>query len=59
MTMLVTALAGLLSLEINDLRARLSQLHAVVNVPDDYFDPSLHPLHASFHDYLAYPQALI
>jgi len=52
MALSVAALADLLGLESNDLRARLSRLHAVVNVPDDDSDPSLHPLHASFGDYL-------
>ena len=52
MTLSVTALADLLDMETYDVRASLSQLHAVVYVPEDNDMPGLRTVHASFGDYL-------
>jgi len=52
MALSIAALADLLAVDKDDVRARLSRLHAVVHVPDDDDDPSLRTLHASFGDYL-------
>jgi len=52
MALSVMALADLLGIDIDDVRARLSRLHAVVHVPDDDSEPSLRTLHASFGDYM-------
>jgi len=52
MTLSVAALADLLDLPIDDLRASLSRLHAVVHIPDNEGEPGLRTLHASFGDYL-------
>jgi len=52
MTLSIATLADLLGLESYDVRASLSRLHAVVNVPDDDDVPGLRTVHASFGDYL-------
>ena len=52
MALSIAALADLLAVNKDEVRARLSRLHAVVHVPDDDDDPSLRTLHASFGDYL-------
>jgi len=52
MTLSVTALADLLNLEPYNVNASLSQLHAVVHVPEDDDMPGLRTVHASFGDYL-------
>jgi len=52
MTLSVTALADLLDMETYDVTASLSQLHAVVYVPEDNGMPGLRTVHASFGDYL-------
>lgn len=48
----VTALAELLSLEVDDLHNSLRHLRATVHVPSDDDEPGLRTLHASFGDYL-------
>jgi len=52
MTLSVTALADLLKTPSGQLRASITRLHAVFNVPEDDNDTSLRPIHASFGDYL-------
>jgi len=52
MTLSVTALADLLKTPSGQLRASMTRLHAVFNVPEDDKDTSLRPIHASFGDYL-------
>ena len=52
MTLSVAAIADLLAQEPSDVRESLSQLHAVVNVPDDNDAPDVRTVHASFGDYL-------
>jgi len=52
MALSVAALADILDQDKDEVRARLSRLHAVVYVPDDDDEPSLRVLHASFGDYL-------
>ena len=52
MTLSVTALADLLHMEAYDVNASLSQLHSVVNVPEDNDMHGLRTVHASFGDYL-------
>jgi len=52
MLLSITALAELLDMPKEDLRAGLSRLHAVVHVPEDDNEPGLRTLHASFGDYL-------
>jgi len=52
MTLSVAALADLLDLPTDNVRAVLSCLHAVVHVPDDELEPDLRTLHASFGDYV-------
>jgi len=49
----VAAVADLLGLPTEDVRATLSRLHAVVHVPDDDDEPGLRTLHASFGDYIS------
>ena len=51
-TLSVAALAELLDVSKSQLRARVSRLHAVLNVPNNNEDASLRTLHASFGDYL-------
>ena len=48
----VRALAELLNCEATELRGSLRRLHSVVHVPDEYDQPGLRALHASFGDYL-------
>jgi len=48
----VSALADLLGMKRHQLRASLSNLYAVLHVPDDDGEPSLRMHHASFGDYL-------
>jgi len=48
----IRALAELLNCEATELRGSLQQLHSVVHVPDEYDQPGLRTLHASFGDYL-------
>lgn len=52
MTLSVSALAELLEVPDDHLRASLSHLHAVVHVPENDIEPGLRTLHASFGDYL-------
>jgi len=52
MALSVTALADILGQKPNDVRASMSHLHAVVDVPDDDQVPGLRTVHASFGDYL-------
>jgi len=52
MPLSITALADLLGIPDNQLRASLSKLHAVVHVPEDDSEPGLRTVHASFGDYL-------
>jgi len=52
MPLSVTALADLLGVSSDQLRASLSDLHAVVHVPDNDREPGLRTVHASFGDYL-------
>lgn len=52
MALSVTTLADLVGMDKDEVRARLSRLHAVVHVPEDDEETSLHTLHASFGDYL-------
>jgi len=52
MPLSVTALADLLGVPGDQLRASLSKLHAVVHVPEDDSEPGLRTVHASFGDYL-------
>jgi len=52
MILSVTAIAELLGLPADDVRAILSRLHAVVHVPNNDDEPGLRTLHASFGDYL-------
>ena len=52
MTLSVAALADLHGTDRNEVRARLSDLHAVIHVPDNDNEPGLRTLHASFGDYL-------
>ena len=53
MLLSVVALAELLGRPIDETRATLSRLHAVVHVPEDDGDPGLRILHASFGDYIS------
>ena len=48
----VTALADILGQKPGDVRASMTRLHAVVDVPDDDHVPGLRTVHASFGDYL-------
>jgi len=52
MSLSVAALADLLGLEVYEVSASLSRLHAVVYVPQDEDMPGLRTVHASFGDYL-------
>jgi len=52
MTLSVTALADLLGMELYDVSASFSRLHAVVHIPEDDYMPGLRTVHASFGDYL-------
>jgi len=52
MTLSVMALADLLDAPRGQLRASMTRLHAVFHVPEDDYDASLRPIHASFGDYL-------
>jgi len=52
MILSVSAIADLLGLAKDDVRASSSRLHAVVHVPDDDDEPGLRTLHASFGEYL-------
>ena len=52
MPLSITILAELLDQKANLLRSSLRRLRAVVNVPDEYNQPGLRTLHASFGDYL-------
>ena len=52
MTLSLIALADLLNLPVEQLRARLSHLHAVLHIPEKDDEPSLRTVHASFGDYL-------
>jgi len=52
MTLSIAALAELLAQEPYVVRAGLSRLHAVVDVPDGDHVPGLRTVHASFGDYL-------
>jgi len=52
MKLSIEALADLLDLETYDVRASLSRLHSVVNVPENDDTPGLRTVHASFGDYL-------
>jgi len=52
MALSIAALADLLGQDKDDVCVRLSRLHAVVHVPDDYDEPGLCTLHASFGDCL-------
>jgi len=52
MALSVGALADILGQEPGDVRASMSGLHAVVEVPDDDHVPGLRTVHASFGDYL-------
>ena len=52
MPLSITTLGDLMALEVYDVRAILSRLHAVVHVPDDDDVPGLRTVHASFGDYL-------
>ena len=54
MPLSIAALADLLDMDKDEVRARFSRLHAVVHIPDDDDDPSLRTLHASFGDYLVF-----
>jgi len=48
----VTSLTKILNLELYDVRASFSRLHAVIHVPEDDDVPELRIVHASFGDYL-------
>jgi len=48
----IRALAELLDRKPNELCESLERLHSVVHVPDQYDQPGLRTLHASFGDYL-------
>ena len=52
MPLSITILAELLDQKANVLRSSLRRLRAVVNVPEEYNQPGLRTLHASFGDYL-------
>jgi len=52
MSLSVTALADLLDMELYDVSASFSRLHAVVHIPEDDDMPGLRTVHASFGDYL-------
>ena len=52
MALSITALGELLVLEVYNVRASLSRMHAVVHVPEDDDMPGLRTVHASFGDYL-------
>jgi len=52
MTLSITAVADFLVTEPYEVTASLSYLHAVVHVPEDYDEPGLRTVHASFGDYL-------
>jgi len=52
MALSVAALADILGQKPSDVRASMSRLHAVVDVPDDDDVPGLRTVHASFGDYL-------
>jgi len=51
MILSVTAMADLLNLSADDLRAIISRLHAIIHVPEDDHVPGLRTLHASFGEY--------
>jgi len=52
MTLSVSAVADLLCISNDDLRASLSHVHSVIHVPDRDGEAGLRTLHASFGDYL-------
>jgi len=52
MTLSIAALADLLELPVTRVRASMSRLHAVIDVPENDGEPGLRTLHASFGDYL-------
>jgi len=52
MTLSITALADIMGQEACIVRASMSRLHAVIDVPDDDILPGLRTVHASFGDYL-------
>jgi len=52
MALSVETLADLLITQVEDLRALLSRLHAVIHIPDDDYERGLRIVHASFGDYL-------
>jgi len=52
MALSVAALADIVGQKSSDVRASMSHLHAVVDVPDDDHVPGLRTVHTSFGDYL-------
>jgi len=52
MALSVETLADLLITRVEDLRALLSRLHAVIHIPDNDYERGLRIVHASFGDYL-------
>jgi len=52
MPLSVTMLADLLGVPVENLRASLSDLHAIIHVPDEDSEHGLRTVHASFGDYL-------
>jgi len=51
-TLSIAAVAALLSQDSSTVRASLSRLHAIVDVPAGDHEPNLRTVHASFGDYL-------
>ena len=52
MVLSIAALADIMGQEVCIVRASMSRLHAVIEVPDDDLHPGLRTIHASFGDYL-------